>query len=174
MSSPQIDRINQILFSYPDYIVYAIVDGASAEGLLDKLAKTETNYKCLFSGDLSPELASASPYLIQMEKNSPVFEWLVSAWGEHYGIYAIVPNTVEFEVVRKHFRTFLLVVGPDKKQIFFRYYDPRVFRVYLPTCDMKEANFVFGPLHSYVLEGENNEILKFWLNTDEICCQRFT
>lgn len=167
------EQILRLLFFYSNQSVYAIVDGASADGLLEKLEKTDSQYCCLFSGDLSPELAQAAPYLIQLKKDSAITEWLVDSWGEHYGIYAVAPDTVEFDAVRKHFRTFLLVKGPDQQQIFFRYYDPRVFRTFLPTCDTKQSRYLFGPMNSYIIEGpENTEMNRYWCNQDRVEYQR--
>jgi hypothetical protein len=41
----------------------------------------------------------------------------------------------------------------------FRYYDPRVLRVYLPTCQPNELRTVFGPIRSYLVEGEDGKSL---------------
>jgi hypothetical protein len=38
---------------------------------------------------------------------------------------------------------------------FFRYYDPRVMRIYLPTCNAGELRTLFGPVGLYVMEGED-------------------
>ncbi len=46
--------------------------------------------------------------------------------------------------------------------LYFRYYDPRVMRVYLPTCNAQELAAMFGPIQFYVLEGEKpEEMLRF-------------
>jgi hypothetical protein len=36
--------------------------------------------------------------------------------------------------------------------MIFRWYDPRVLRVYLPTCTENELDMLFGPLSSYFVE----------------------
>ena len=67
-----------------------------------------------------------------------------------------------------HLRTFLKVYGPDLKPLYFRYYDPRVLRVYLPTCNDQELQTVFGPVLRYLLEDEDPAtLLKFWIDRDE-------
>jgi hypothetical protein len=49
--------------------------------------------------------------------------------------------------------------------MLFRYYDPRVLRVYLPTCNAEELKTVFGPVLRFVLEGNQpEELLHFHLN----------
>jgi hypothetical protein len=48
-----------------------------------------------------------------------------------------------------------MVHDPDGRRLYFRYYDPRVFRVYLPTCNAEEMEQVFGPVLSYQMEDES-------------------
>jgi len=64
-----------------------------------------------------------------------------------------------FEALRRHFRTFLRVRGPEGQVLYFRWYDPRVLRVYLPTCIAAEIAQVYGPVARYVCEGERADEL---------------
>ena len=61
--------------------------------------------------------------------------------------------------MRRHFRTFLKVSSPEGKHLYFRYYDPRVLRSYLPTCNAQEMTTVFGAITAFFVEGENPEVL---------------
>jgi hypothetical protein len=46
--------------------------------------------------------------------------------------------------------------------MLFRYYDPRVMRTYLPTCNSDELAAIFGPVDSFLVEDESGEsILRF-------------
>jgi hypothetical protein len=48
------------------------------------------------------------------------------------------------------------------QRMIFRYYDPRVLRVYLPTCWPAELETFFGPVSAYLAEGEDGrEIIEF-------------
>ena len=60
----------------------------------------------------------------------------------------------DFIDVRGHFRTFLMVYDPDNEPVYFRYYDPRVLRAYLPTCNKAETATLFGPVSYYLAESE--------------------
>ncbi|MCK4784059.1 MAG: DUF4123 domain-containing protein, partial [Desulfobacteraceae bacterium] len=95
-----------------------------------------------------------------LEYDSPfaklVFE---KGWGNHWGIFAITPAEVNIRDMRKHFRRFLMVYDPEGKLIYFRYYDPRVLRVYLPTCNAEEIRIVLGPISCYILEDEDSSVL---------------
>jgi len=61
--------------------------------------------------------------------------------------------------MRRHLRRFLIVRAPDGKRLYFRYYDPRVLSVYLPTCNAAELQYIFGPVRQFVCEGPDPTVL---------------
>ena len=149
------------LFSQPATNVYAVLDGASVEQLPQLLWEHEPENICLYRGELESDIAAVAPYLVKLEYDHP-FTKLVceEGWGNHWGIFAVTPAEVDIRTLRQHFRKFLMVYNPDGKLIYFRYYDPRVLRAYLPTCNAEDINIVFGPIGSYVLEDEDSSILQ--------------
>jgi len=170
----QRNLINEQLFGDPTLQTYAVVDGASAPGLVKKLNNWGTDYACLFSGELAPELIETAPYLLRLEPYAHASEWLLNNWGEHLGIFAVVPKAVEFKAVRKHFRGFLIVTGPDKQRLYFRYYDPRTLRVFLPLCNTAQQHHIFGPVKHYVVEGEDSlSVVRFWTGKERVEFKQF-
>jgi hypothetical protein len=146
------------LFCEPDCKVFAVLDGASVPGLPARLYEDEPEYVCLYRGDLAPDLAETAPYLARLEPESKFTEWLIGrGWGEHWGIFAAVP--ADLRAMRLHFRRFTIVMSPENKPLYFRYYDPRVLRTYLPTCNAAEAETVFGPISFYAAEGEDPDVM---------------
>ena len=155
-------KLNQELFADPTTNVYAILDGASVPVLRDKFYEEEPEYVCLYAGDLEPDMEEVAPYLVRLEQGSRFTDWLISkGWGEHWGIFTGTKE--DLRTVRKHLRTLLLVQDPDGKTLLFRYYDPRVMRVYLPTCNAEEIQAVFGPLQWLAMENDDKEeMVRFW------------
>ena len=48
------------------------------------------------------------------------------------------------------------------QKVLFRFYDPRVLRVFLPGCTPKESAQFFGPIKRYFFEGEDpSEVLEY-------------
>ena len=45
-----------------------------------------------------------------------------------------------------------MVQDEGGQEYFFRYYDPRVLRKYLPTCTPEEVRSFFGPVRSFIAE----------------------
>ena len=41
---------------------------------------------------------------------------------------------------------------PSGEMVYFRYYDPRVLQVYLPTCRRDEIKIIYGPVLRYIAE----------------------
>jgi hypothetical protein len=158
------------LFSEPATNVYTVLDGASMEQLPQLIWEHEPENICLYRGELEPDMAAAAPYLVKLEYDHP-FTKLVceEGWGNHWGIFALTPAEVDIRALRQHFRKFLMVYNPDGKLIYFRYYDPRVLRVYLPTCNTEELGIVFGPVNSYIMEdGDSPILLRFGLKDEKL------
>ena len=69
--------------------MFAVLDGASAPGLLDKLYGLSPAFCCLFKGELAPDMAEVAPYLVQLEPDSEFTNWVIGqGWGNHWGIFA--------------------------------------------------------------------------------------
>ena len=128
------------------------------ENLPSLLAEHQIENACLFRGELDPELAQTAPYLALLPEQSPFAKLMFDQGiGNHWGILA--QSKDDFRTLRMHFRKFLMVWDSDGKPLHFRYYDPRVLRVYLPTCNTDELAAVFGPVSAYFAEGETSDVL---------------
>jgi hypothetical protein len=138
--------------------LYAILDAARNGSIYPAIRKSGFQFECLYRGELDPDLADAAPYLVRLEAEMPFTHWLIAkGWGDSWGILFVA--AVPFRDMRQHFRKFLMVYGPDRNPLYFRYYDPRVIRVYLPTCNAKELGMVFGPVQCYMLEDDDPRTL---------------
>ena len=157
------------LFSEPATNVYAVLDGASVEQLPQLLWEHEPENICLYRGELEPDMAAVAPYLVKLEYDHP-FTKLVceKGWGNHWGIFAVTAKEIDLRKVRRHFRRFLMVKDPEGKQIYFRYYDPRVLNVFLPTCNSEELGVVFGPVGSYIMEDKDSSVLRFGIKDGKL------
>ena len=117
-----------------------------------------SRHSCLFSGTLAPELEVVAPYLVQLEYDDRKTQSFLSrAWGNSWGVF--LKCDTRLETLRRHLRQFLVVRDPNGHRLMFRYYDPRVLRVYLPTCTTEELRTVFGPIESFGVEDETPDTL---------------
>jgi hypothetical protein len=151
ITGPALERLRQLLFASDHESTYAILDGASVPDLRMKLHTAKEEWACLYRGELAPDLAEVAPYLIKLRRKSPLTDWILGeGWGNHWGIFAI--SSVGLEALRRHLRGFLRVKDSSGKILYFRYYDPRVLPIYLPTCRRDEIKTLYGPVLRYITE----------------------
>ena len=157
-SAPRVTRtpvraVQQHLFAEPELPVYAILDAAAAPGLLDAMFEHQVEHACLYSSEPEPDIAEVAPYVARVGPQTPFVHWLIEqGWGQNWGVFAA--SEADLRAVRRHLRSLLIAYDPDGKPVYFRWYDPRVLRVYLPTCNAEETRLVFGPVRWFAVEGE--------------------
>jgi hypothetical protein len=134
----------------PGTKVFAIVDSARNDKIYPAVQASTLPWLCLYLGKIPKELEEVAPYLVELSKDDAFTKTLLTeGWGDNWGIFFWAP--AELEDLRKHFRQFLTVLDPEGKQIVFRYYDPRVFRPFLPACSPSEAEEIFGPVQEFII-----------------------
>lgn len=133
--------------------VYAVIDGAGCPALLPMLDRHGVSSICLYRGELEPELAEAAPYLAELVPESPFTRWFLGeGWDRHWGI--LLKTDARLTEMRSHLRHLTMVRLPDGRVVYFRFYDPRVARVFLPTCTAEQTVHFFGPASAIFMEGE--------------------
>lgn len=172
-----LNNLEYLLFvDRPGMKAFAVLDGASVPELPGTLESLSAEFKCLFRGQLTPKLAKAAPYLVIIPSFSRLADWLVKeGWGHHWGILGHVPDAVDFNTLRRHFRKLTKAQLEGGGVVFFRFYDPRVWRIYLPTCNADELETVFGPVASYFCEGDQDyDIQEFSASNGQLSSMRWT
>lgn len=156
-----VQNLVRFLFSERRHNVFAIVDGASTPDLLQKLDEFRPIHECLYRGEMKPDMATVAPYLVYLLPDSPFTHWLINdGWGKHWSVY--IRSVTNIATMRRHLRQFLIVHSEEGKPMLFRYYDPRVLRLFLPTCNTEELTNFFGPIQAFVLEDtEEDTLIRF-------------
>jgi hypothetical protein len=133
--------------------IYAVLDGARDRRIRGWVVDSRAPSWCLYRGELPPALESAAPWLLRLLPGQPYTERFFGAgWQNAWGI--LLASSAPSRQLRQHLRRFFVVRTEDRKRLLFRYYDPRVLRVYLPTCTPEEVAQFFGPISTMVAEGE--------------------
>ena len=136
---------------------FAVVDTAQ-DPILHSLVLRARGHTCLFSGNLPPVLAMASPWLVRLRPEEPLLEaWKEGGRGKNWGIMCRSHRTLSD--LRKHFRQFLQAQMPDSRIVMFRFYDPRVFNTYIRAATPEERRPWFEGLGLFAVEGETPDIL---------------
>jgi len=149
-----------------DMPAYVILDGAQNPSLLDALyADHAPRWRCLFGGQLEPDMATVAPYLVELEQSAAFTRRLLAeGWGQNWGVF--LTSQLALPALWRHVRQQVHVYGPDMESLFFRFYDPRVMRSYLPTCPARQLGEFFGPVDFYIAEDEMPQRAHAWSVAD--------
>jgi hypothetical protein len=141
--------------------LYAIVDAARGERILELLHESVEECHSLYEGPQGTALAEVAPFLVSLpRKDSWLLEALVQeGWGNHWGVF--LTSALPVLQVRRHFRKFLMVEAEGAEgRLYFRYYDPRVLGAFLPTCPPESRKEFFGDVESFIFSGSNGEVVE--------------
>ena len=149
------DAVVHGLFSSlaPGESLYVLLDAARNHEIPLRLRAAGAHHDCLYQGTTAEALWFVAPYLARCERDSPFVAWLAEfGWGESCAVFVLAHG--DLASLRQHFRKFLLVKAEgEETDFYFRFYDPRVLRVFLPTCTRDEAAEFFGPVRAFITEG---------------------
>jgi len=170
ISEKFIQYLHQKLFGGAN--IYAILDSSKQPEAAFKPYEFFSQWVSLYKGEPEEVLTDVAPYLIHLSRdgeiNVPLIEWIATkCWGDSCAIFFDTPE--DLGTLLKHFQEFLLVSDEKGKTYYFRFYDPRVLRVYLPTCNAEELEMFFGPVQKFFMENESPEkMVCFWRDTAEL------
>jgi hypothetical protein len=140
--------------------VFALLDAARDEQIYRALRNADCEWLCLYSGDAAVTMAAVAPYLVELQPYARFTWWLLEkGWGNSWGVF--LHASLALDRLQAHFRRLIMARLPDGEMVYFRFYDPRVLRAYLPTCTPKELKAVFGPVERFIIEGEDDAPLLF-------------
>jgi len=132
--------------------LWALLDAAKDERIRVLLRESVEEYRSLYEGPQGEVLEQVAPYLVALPKGSGLLERLVlEGWGKSWGVF--LSAEVRLDELRRHFRHFLRVQDPKGRELYFRFYDPRVLEPFLATCTIEDTHRFFGPIHDFYLEG---------------------
>ena len=134
--------------------LYVLLDASREPSVLKVILESKEEYQSLYEGAQGAQLAHFAPYLVRVPQESALLDTLVhQAWSKSWGVF--LTSDTPLKDLRTHFRHFLTVKLPDGQQVYFRYYDPRVLRLFLPTCLPEETNQFFGPVKHFLIEADD-------------------
>ncbi|MFT3768635.1 MAG: DUF4123 domain-containing protein [Minicystis sp.] len=143
--------------------LFALLDAARDDRILEILRESPEEQRSLYEGAPGDGLAEVAPYLVALPRGSALIDRLVrEGWGRSWGVF--LASRRPLKEVRTHFRRLLMVsVDGGERRFYFRFYDPRVLRVFLPTCSVRQEEEMFGDreIEGFLVEGERGEVLRF-------------
>jgi len=176
----QASRLAALLFgaqmagARPETALYMLLDAARDQRIYGWLTELDeaVQRRSLYQGDVGDSLAHVSPYLLAVRGDQPdSLRFAEAGFGESWGLF--VTSSAGFDDVRRHLRKFNIVYREDGTPLVFRFYDPRVLRVFLPTCTESELRRFFGPIDAFLAESEDGDtFIRFILTGGQLTQSR--
>ena len=127
----------------------------------------------LYEGKSKEFLENFAPYLLSLEGGSAQCISLVEKLWSH-GAAIFFKSDSTSDDLHRHFRKFLFVKTSKGKELYFRFYDPRVLRIFLPTCDQKQLLDFFEPIKYFITEDKDSDFgIQWWLENGGLKTRRF-
>jgi len=150
------------------YINYLLLDASRMKTALSEAKRLNGNFRSLFKGRSEVDLEFVAPYIFSYVRGSEFSEWYMkNGWGKGWGIMLRTPASMD--ELHEHCRKFLLVEDEDKQELYFRFYDPRILSIFLPTCSSEQLRHFFGPIDYFMIEnkdGDSGQMM--WLESYEL------
>lgn len=133
--------------------LFAVVDACDEPKVPILVKQLDDRAVCLYRGKAAQDLWAFAPFLVECDEAT--VRWIINELSETpWGFFAFADG--DLEALRRHFRRFLMVQDPDGKEMYFRFYDPRVLPPFLESCTNSERDRFFGPISSFVLIESGN------------------
>jgi len=147
----------------------AVLDAAQGDRIVELLRESVDTYRSLYDGIQEVAMEDAAPYLVKFSERSRLLERLIQeGWGKSWGVYLACRSS--FADVRRHFRRFLFVEEFEtRERMYFRFYDPRVLRSFLPLLTPRQTVELFGEIETFLIEGKKGEVRRYAADTGESC-----
>jgi hypothetical protein len=149
-------------------ISFVILDAAKMGKAFQEAARRAPEHQSLYQGESEWELREVAPYLFPFDARSDFAAWLLrEGSGQSWGTF--IATSASQADLRSHLRRFLIVENEEGKNLYFRYYDPRVLRVILPTFEKDQLRFIFGPVDAWLVEEDKlGHFLNFSLHAEQL------
>jgi hypothetical protein len=129
----------------PEEKLYAVLDAArQPSALLEYIHGQGLPSYSLFSGRLARRLDHVAPFLVAVGEDPGFLSLWEEYFGENYGVL-LLSGAPTGELWR-HLRGLFVSSDEDGNEYFFRFYDPRVLDLYLPTCTPHDLSSFLGPV----------------------------
>ena len=148
--------------------LYALADAARSPEVLSGVFRFGQQENSLFKGLPEEPMADAAPYLLDFQDEPESLNWLISE-GEGKSWAVLLVSSAPPKDVIEHFKQFISVKDENDTEMYFRFYDPRVLRLYLPLLSKQEAEVFHGPVSAFMIETPDGSGIAEYKPDEEGC-----
>lgn len=132
------------LINYSQKNLYLILEETSQENVLHNI--TKENISVLYKGTDYEHLANLSPILYLFEKGDS----LLDIYAQSHIIKSVFFSPHHINEITHHFKNYLTVLLPNKREAIFRFYSPKVLEILLNSSHFNDETKykMFSPFSS--------------------------
>lgn len=133
---------------------YGVFDAARSKHVYPELVRSQLEFRSLYDMPAAARSIDIAPYLVRLDPEHAGTEALLdAAQGESWAIF--LTCAAPLEDIRHHLRRFIKVeLEGHAHAVFFRFYDPRVFRAVIPRFEPEQLRRWFELPDAYLCEAE--------------------
>ena len=146
----------QALWTRPGARVHAVIDAAVVPDIAARLkaAPDLPGWDCLQRGALKPEVAARAAYIAELAPAAAFTQWLLhDAVSAFPGWGLLLVSAQPLLAMREHCRRLAEVRTPEGRRRPWRWHDPALLEVLLPTFGAEQSARLFAPDPWLVLPG---------------------
>ncbi len=162
-----IEALREVLQAKEPARLYAVVDAARGPMTIPPTLQAMTDQiSCLYRGQALEEFGDDTAWVVGIAPDESVLDWLIdNGFGKRWSIF--LRSTLQLADVVRHLRKFTVIEDEEGTAHFFRFYDPRTLRQYLPVFTPEQNTAFFTGVDAWFCENDlrPDELLKFTANT---------
>ncbi len=145
------EALKTILGQAPkDSKTYALMDCALDSTIYPTIQASGCPVACLYADDWQKNFGDIAPHLVELTPSAKFSTELLGwDWYGNWGYFVQSQETLD--QLSAAFAPLATVKMPDGATSFFRYFDPRVIRVFLAQADSAGLTAIFGQDHRLVV-----------------------
>lgn len=137
--------------------LYGVLDCAIDPSLYEHAVRLEPEWAvCLFERVVD-RVRRASPWLVELSPSDPLSRaWRGAGWDKNWGV--LLSSRADMKTVKLRLKRFTQARLPDGAgPVLFRFWDPRVLRVFLPTLEPEDAPDWFTDIDRWIAPSEDGK-----------------
>ncbi len=124
-----------------------MLDGAQIQNLHVMLRELNIPHMPLFRESPQENILHVTPYIARFSPSEIILNWMAMS-PTVLETALLCTSTAPLEETHAHLRRFLLVQDDTGRQMYFRFWDPRVIEPFLKSATPEERRWFCGPIRS--------------------------
>ena len=140
--------------------LYALLDACDESSVVQKINSLEKSQAAsLYQGSAARDFYAIAPYVVAADQ--AFVDWIANNMlGRPWGYFLETDPLVTLPKIRSHLRRFMMAKGPGDKDLYFRFYDPRVVTIFLKSFSSETVSRFWGPIQSILLFDEDSQLVR--------------